>query len=232
MNPTTRAQGRKRDQRVLAHLEALKCLSQEQIHLLEFWNVSTEMSHRCTKRLVKDKLIRRVEMKWSDMPDWFYPYDNKRPDQIQHRLGKSWIYVALNMKVLDSQGTQELTYFKQEERRFFTSNDKFPIPDSYAVIHHKIYGDIYNFCEFQVLESSNSWNKNYRALFEAFAQDQLLNLMVVTTGPFDKLKAQLQKELSGMKNVRLEFYELDKLKEICWKIALRKREEFRQKGLR
>ena len=113
----------------------------------------------------------------------------------------------------------------------FRSNDKFPIPDSYAVIHHKIYGDIYNFCEFQVLESSNKWSKNYRALFETFAQDQLLNLMVVTTGPYDKLKAQLQKELS-MKNVRLEFCELDKLKEICWRIALRKREEFRQKGLR
>lgn len=187
------------------------------------------MSHRATKRLEKDKLIRRVRMSWSDTPDWFYPYDDKRPDQIQHRLGKSWIYVALNMKVLDSNGNQELSYFKSEERKFFASNDKFPIPDSYGVIKHNVYGDIFNFCEFQVLESSNKWSKNYRALFEAFAQDQLLNLMIVTTDSYDKLKTQLQKELQGIQNVRLEFYQLDKLKEICWKIALRKREEYREK---
>lgn len=169
-------------------------------------------------------------MRWSDMPDWFYPYDDKRPDQIQHRLGKSWIYVALKMKILDSRGTQELVYFKHEERRFFAGNDKLPIPDSYAVINHKVYGDIFNFCEFQVLESSNKWNKDYRALFKTFAQDQLLNLMIVTTDSYDKLKDQLLKELSGMRNVRLEFYQLDKLRELCWRIALRKREEFR-KGL-
>lgn len=170
-------------------------------------------------------------MKWSDTPDWFYPYDEKRPDQIQHRLGKSWIYVALRMKVLDSQSTQELVYFKPEERKFFAGNDKFPIPDSYAVIQHKVYGDIYCFNEFQVLDSGNKWNKNYRALFETFAQDQLLNLMVVTTGPYEKLKAQLLKELSGMKNVRTEFYQLDKLRELCWRIALRKRDEYRHKEM-
>ena len=231
MNPSTHAQGRKRDQRILAHLEALKCLSQEQIHLLEFWNVSTEMSHRATKRLAQDKLIRRVKMSWSDMPDWFYPYDDKRPDQIQHRLGKSWIYVAWHLKALDSKGTQEIIYFKPEERRFFSENNKLPIPDSYGVIRHNVLGDIFNFGEFQVLESGNRWNKNYQALFETFAEDQLLNLMVVTTDEFGTLKAQLQKELSGMRNVRTEFYRVDKLRELCWRIALRKREEFRQKEL-
>jgi len=190
------------------------------------------MSHRATKRLEKDHLIRRVEMRWSDVPDWFHDYDIKRPDQIQHRLGKSWIYTAWNLKALDSQGNQNLTYFKSEERKFFDKNKILPITDCYGVINHKVYGDIFCFGEFQVLESGNRWTKNYRALFETFAQDQLLNLMVVTTGPNDILKAQLQKELSGMRNVRTEFYQVDKLKELCWRIALRKREEFRQKGLR
>lgn len=166
------------------------------------------------------------------MPDWFYLYDEKRPDQIQHRLGKSWIYVTLRMKELDSNGNQELSYFKSEERKFFQSNDKFPIPDSYGVIRHNVYGDIFNFGEFQVLESGNRWNKNYRALFETFAEDQQLVLMVVTTDEYEALKNQLVKELLGMKNVRLEFYQIDRLREICWKIVLRKREEFRQKGLR
>lgn len=189
------------------------------------------MSHRCTKRLETDKLIRRVEMKWSDVPDWFHDYDKKRPDQIQHRLGKSWVYVAWHLKALDSQGNQTITYFKQEEKRFFQGNDKLPISDCYGVTNHKVYGDIFCFGEFQVLESSNKWNKNYKALFETFAQDQYLSLTVVTTGPYEKIKTQLLKELSGMRNVRLEFYELDKLRELCWRIALKKRDEFRRKGL-
>ncbi len=189
------------------------------------------MSHRCTKRLVEDKLIKRVEMKWSDMPDWFHDYDSKRPDQIQHRLGKSWIYTAWNLKALDSQGNQTLTYFKSEERRFYEKNKTLPISDCYGVIDHKVYGSIYCFGEFQVNESSNRWNKNYRALFETFAQDQYLSLTVVTTGPYDNIKEQLLKELSNMKNVRLEFYQLDKLRELCWRIALKKREEYRQKEL-
>lgn len=170
-------------------------------------------------------------MSWSDTPHWFYPYDDKRPDQIQHRLGKSWIYTAWHMKVLDSQGNQELTYFKSEERKFFDQDKTLPIIDDYGVVRHKVYGDIFNFGEFQVLESGNKWDKNYRKLFQSFGDSELLNLMVVTTGDYSTLKTQLVKELTGMKNVRLEFYQLDKLRELCWRIALRKREEFRQKEL-
>ena len=232
MNPTTHANGRKRDQRVLTHLEACSVLSQEQIHLLEFWNVSREMSHRCTQRLENDKLIRRVKMSWSDMPDWFYLYDEKRPDQIQHRLGKSWVYVAWHMKVLDSYGIQSLNYFKPENRKFYEQDKSFPIPDCYGVINHKVYGDIFSFGEFQVNESFNSWNKDYGALFQSFGNSEQLNLMVVTTGPYDTIKKKLYDELLGRKNVRLEFYQLDKLRDLCWRIAIIKRDEARRKELK
>ena len=199
--------------------------------MLEFWNVSKEMSHRCTQRLEKDKLIRRVKMSWSDMPDWFYPYDEKRPDQIQHRLGKSWIYVAWHMKALDSYGIQSIAYFKPENRKFYEQDKSFPIPDCYGVINHKVYGDIFSFGEFQVNESSNAWNKDYRALFDTFATNQYLSLMVVTTGPYDSIKEQIYKELHGMKNVRVEFYQLDKLVDLCRRIVLIKRDEARRKEL-
>lgn len=199
--------------------------------MLEYWNVSTEMSYRCTQRLEKDRLIKRVSMKWFDTPDWFHNYDDKRPDQIQHRLGKAWIYVAWNLKALDSQLNQKLTYFKSEEKRFFEQNKKLPIADDYGVMNHRVYGDIFSFGEFQVLESGNEWDKDYRALFKTFADDQLLSLMVVTTGEFDLIKTKLLKEMSGMKNVRLEFYTLDKLRGLCWRIALKVREEHRQKNV-
>jgi len=171
-------------------------------------------------------------MSWSDMPDWFYLYDEKRPDQIQHRLGKSWVYVAWHMKVLDSYGIQSLNYFKPENRKFYEQDKSFPIPDCYGVINHKVYGDIFSFGEFQVNESFNSWNKDYGALFQSFGNSEQLNLMVVTTGPYDTIKKKLYDELLGRKNVRLEFYQLDKLRDLCWRIAIIKRDEARRKELK
>jgi len=171
-------------------------------------------------------------MSWSDMPDWFYLYDEKRPDQIQHRLGKSWIYVAWHMKALDSYGIQSLNYFKPENRKFYEQDKSFPIPDCYGVIGHKVYGDIFSFGEFQVNESFNSWDKRYLELFDTFASDQYLSLMVVTTESYEKIKEKLYKELLGRKNIRLEFYTIDKLKDLCWRIVLIKRNEVRRKELR
>ena len=171
-------------------------------------------------------------MSWSDMPDWFYLYDGKRPDQIQHRLGKSWIYTAWHMKALDSYGVQSLTYFKSENRKFYEKEKSHPIPDCYGVMKHKVYGDIFSFGEFQVNASGNSWNKDYRSLFETFALDQYLSLMVVTTDSFDAIKGKMYRDLLGKKNIRMEFYTLDKLRELCWRIVLIKREEHRQKELK
>lgn len=192
--------------------------------MLEFWNVSTEMSHRCTQRLEKDKLIRRVKMTWAGTPDWFYSYDEKRPDQIQHRLGKAWIYTAWNLKILASDGAQKLIHFKTEEKKF-----EILFPDGYAVIEHKVLGNMFNFGEFQVTESGNKWDKDYKTLFKGFAKDELLVLTVVTTGPYDSIKEQLVKDLIGFKNVRVEFFTLDKLREYCWRVSLQLREKTKQK---
>ena len=130
-----------------------------------------------------------------------------------------------------SQGTQDLTYFKSEERKFFEKNNMLPIPDNYGVVEYKKLGKSYYFGEFQINESGNKWDKDYRSLFKTFSEDQILSLMVVTTGSYDLIKQKLTKEMHTMKNVRLEFYTLDKLKEVCWRTALKAREEYRQKEL-
>ena len=166
--------------------------------------------------------MRRVSMRWAGEPDWFYPYDTKRPDQIQHRLGKAWIFTAWNLKTLASDGRQKLVHFKTEEKKFL------PVPDLYAVIEHNVLGNMYHFGEFQVTESGNKWDKNYRALFETFAEGQPLTLTVVTTGRYEAIKRQLAQNLSGMRNVRVEYFTLDKLRKLCWRIALQLREESRR----
>ncbi len=181
------------------------------------------MSHRCTQRLVERKQIRRVSMRWAGEPDWFYLYDEKkRPDQVQHRLGKAWIFTAWNLKVIASAGAQKLVYFKTEEKKFL------PVPDLYAVTNHRIYGNIYHFGEFQVTESGNKWDKDYKALFETFAESQAIHLTIVTTGHTGAIRRQLGENLRGMRNVRVEYFTLDKLRELCWRIALRLKEESRK----
>jgi len=213
---------------VLAHLKALNVLSQEQIHLLEFGNVSTEMSHRCTQRLEENHLIRRVRMTWSDTPDWFHNYDEKRPDQIQHRLGKSWLYTSLNIRTMPG-SEEKLIYYKDEETKF---ESIFKIrPDAYCKTIHAKWGINHYFGEFQVSSSVSDWDKNYKALFGSFANDQQLTLIVVTAESYDAIKRQVLNELSGMKNVTTAFYTLDELRGLCWRIALRAREISKQKEL-
>lgn len=190
--------------------------------MLEFWNVSTEMSRRCTQRLCENKQIRRVNMRWAGEPDWFYPYDMKRPDQVQHRLGKAWILTAWNLKTLASSGAQKLVHFKTEEKKFL------PVPDLYAVTNHRIYGNMYHFGEFQVTESGNKWDKDYKTLFETFAESQAIHLTIVTTGHYEVIRRQSGDNLRGMRNVRVEYFTLNKLRELCWRIAIQLREESRK----
>lgn len=165
-------------------------------------------------------------MSWSDQPDWFHLYDAKRPDQIQHRLGKSWLYTSLNIRAM--QGAEEkLIYYKDEESTFI------PLlkPDGYCKTIHSRLGAKHYFCEFQINSSGNKWNKPYGKLFQSFSEDQNLTLIVVTTESYDTIKKQLVKEMSGMNNISLALYTLDELRGLCWRIVLRKREEFRQKEL-
>ena len=170
-------------------------------------------------------------MKWAGTPDWFYPYEEKRPDQIRHRLGKAWIFTAWNLKALASEGMEKITYFKTEERKYFDKDKTLPISDDYCVIEHKRLGEKYLFGEFQVTESGNKWNKDYYKLFQSFGVNEPLILTVVTTNNTQLLKTQLIHDLSYMKNVRVEYFTLDKLKEYCWRIALQMREDYRQKEL-
>ena len=228
-NLTTHAQGHKRDLQVLAHLGVCKLLSQEQIHLLEFWNVSKEMSHRCTKRLAeKDHLIRRVKMSWSDSPDWFHLYDEKRPDQIQHRLGKAWLYTSLIVRTMEG-SEEKLIYYKDEETKFL---EKYKLKiDGYCKTVHAKWGIKHYFGEFHVSSSPSDWNKNYISLFNSFSGDQSLTLIVITVDNYTNLKKRLVKEFQGMRNVTLAFYTLEELGGLCWKIALKAREKFKNKEL-
>ena len=164
-------------------------------------------------------------MSWSDMPDWFYPYDDKRPDQIQHRLGKSWLYTSLNIRTMT--GEEKIIYYKDEESKFM------PLlkPDGYCKTTHSKLGYKHYFCEFQINQSGNKWDKDYKTLFNSFSEDQNLTLMIVTTESYEKLREQLLREMKGMKNVSLAFYTLDELRGLCWRIVLNLREKFKQKEL-
>jgi len=165
-------------------------------------------------------------MKWAGTPDWFYPFDCKRPDQIQHRLGKAWLFVAWHLKSLAS--NEKITYFKTEDHKFHDADNSLPIPDGYCVIEHPKLGKRYMFGEFQVTTSANKWNKKYAELFKSFSVVEPITLTIVTTEDNEPLRKQLHNEISSIKNVRVEFLTLDKLRDYCWRIALQLREKHRK----
>ena len=140
------------------------------------------------------------------MPDWFHNYDEKRPDQIQHRLGKSWLYTAINIRTMPG-SEEKLIYYKSEDKQFEQS---FGIrPDAYCKTIHAKWGTRHTFAEFQISSSIGDWGKKYPALFKSLAGDQAITLMVVTADDYSSLKKHLIREMSGMKNITLAFYTLD-----------------------
>jgi hypothetical protein len=220
MNQSTHKEGAVRDEKVLKHLELCCCLNQEQIHLLEFYNVSTEMSYRCTNRLEKkSKRIKRCKGLTKSEPDWFYIVDEKKPKQIEHRQGKGWIYVFLNLRATFSD-KKKLIYYQDEEKKY---EKEFGIrSDAYAIMENQGQGYEHIFCEYQ---DKGVWDKKYKTLFDDFDEDENITFLIVTSKPDPDLEIRIRNEMRDLKNVKVEFYEINQLKQMIWKIVQKQKQQ-------
>ena len=224
MNQTNHTKGYYRDLRVLTHLERCICLNTTQIHLLEFQGLSIEMAHRCCRRLERKHRIKRGDRISFLEKDYFWLFDEKKPKNIEHTLGKSWVYtfVILNSRAsnytnltFENEPTQFLPIIKPDQFiTFDTFNDK------------KIY-----FNEFTRYESGNEFKKikQYNQLAEKLIKDkyqgistywwidlsknQTFVVLIVTDGG-DTAKNKIQKIIDKDKAFpySIELLTLDKIK--------------------
>ena len=222
---------------MLAHLERCTCLNTTQIHLLEFQGLSIEMAHRCCRRLEKKHRIKRGDRISFLEKDYFWIFDEKKPKNIEHTLGKSWVYTFI---VLNSRASNYLNItFENEPVQFLpiVKPDQFMTFDTFN--DKKIY-----FNEFTRYESGNEFKKikQYNNLAEKLIKDrqqgistywwidlsknQTFVVLIVTDGG-DTAKNKIQKIINRDKlfPYSVELLTIDEIKNFCLKLHLTKKEE-------
>lgn len=232
------SKGYYRDLKVLDHLERCTCLNTDQIHLLEFTGITIDMVHRCCRRLERKHRIRRGERLSFSEKDWFYLYDAKKPGNIEHTLGKSWVYVFLVLNARAS-GYRGFT-FENEPIEFLPAvkPDQFVTFDTSST-SKKIY-----FNEFTRQSSGNPFTKikQYNALAEKLISDRgagiatywwadthknvTFTVLIVTDGEqaaLDKLSKIIKRDKRFPYSV--ELLSLKAVKQFCYKLHLIKKEE-------
>jgi len=207
--------------------------------LLEFQGLSIEMVHRCCRRLEKRHRIKRGDRISFLEKDFFWLFDEKRPKNIEHTLGKAWVYTFI---ILNSRASnyKNLT-FVNEPLQFLPAvkPDQFMTFDTFN--EKKIY-----FNEFTRYESGNEFKKikQYNDLAEKLikdrnqgistywwidlTKDQTFIVLIVTDGG-ETAKNKIQKIIDKDKEFpySVELLTIDEIKNFCLKLHLIKREELR-----
>ena len=233
MNRANHEKGYSRDIRVLDHLGRCSCLNTDQIHLLEFSGLSIEMVHRCTRRLVRKKRIKRGDRISFSEKDFFWLVDKKKPRNIEHTIGKSWIYTFMTIRARASKFP--LT-FQNEPKEFL------PVVQPDQFITFKAIGELKPyFCEFNRHESGNEFKKipQYNALAGKLIKEkgggatshwwidlnreQNFTILIVTTGPKSSIEEIIKKEKS--RPYLIELLTLDEIKKFCFNLHSAKKEE-------
>jgi hypothetical protein len=162
----------------------------------------------------KPRLLNRD--RYSNLEPYFYYF--KRPGQIEHTLGVSWIYTWVRMTLTTM---ERIHCFDREVKEYKTVR-----PDAFMGIKHLFSGNLsFYFMEFDVAESGNDFDKvaKYNALFssEGYASAWWVPLskrfpaiIVVTTGNKDRILDRVKAE--NINNLEFRVYTLSEIKEECF----------------
>ncbi|MDQ7094281.1 replication-relaxation family protein [Desulfosporosinus sp. PR] len=202
-----------RDKALVRLLETQTALDTEQIRLLLFRENSLRIVQRRLKILTERKLIKRGRLS-IDSP--FYYYLDKRPGQLDHTLGVSWIYTWVYSALSPS---MSLHCFEREIDLGMIR------PDAFIGVKSWPGKFSFFFAELDVDESGNNFAekvRRYNSYYDSGAyRDQwwvplakrFPIIRVVTTGNV----ATLTKKISKANNNNLEFqvFSLHQVKEEC-----------------
>lgn len=193
------------------------------------------MVHRCCRRLEKKHRIKRGDRISFLEKDYFWLFDEKKPKNIEHTLGKSWIYSFIISNYRESKYTNFT--FENESTQFLPilKPDQFITYDTFS--EKKIF-----FTEFTRYESGNEFKKikQYNSLAEKLVKDrshgissywwtdlsknQNFTVLIVTDGG-ESGRDKIQKIINRDKvyPYLIELLTLDDIKKFCLKLHLAKR---------
>lgn len=209
--------GSLRDRTILEALERLSVLTTEQVRLLFFHGLSQDrlICQRRMKRLFERGHVKRG--RFSANEPYFY-YIDKKPKQLEHRLGVNWVYVRETLKwrrIPDyklSYPVFEDTYRNMRPDAFFAVKNTFKKEN------------LFYFVEFDIAERGNEFNKVqlYNSLYEnneiagrwwyKYATG-FPTVIIVTTGRIERILKH--KEAENRHGLEFQVHNFDDLKGEC-----------------
>lgn len=203
--------GSLRDSEILRLIESQTCMNTDQIRLLLFNGVTSQVCNRRLLSLVKSGRLKRNRYSINEP---YYYYLNKKPGQVEHVLGISWAYVWI-AKTLKS--WESLHGFEREV------TFKILRSDGLISIKNNITGEFrFLFLEMDIAESGNPFKKaelyDYLYSSEGYLGKWFSPLLkrfppviVITTDKIKKIKERI-----GDSEVEFRVYSLESIKEACF----------------
>ncbi|WP_242662072.1 hypothetical protein [Desulfitobacterium hafniense] len=180
--------------------------------MLFFRSVSIRMAQKRLLKLVEGKRIKRNRLS-IDEP-YFY-YLDKRPGQVEHRLGVNWVYVWRRIHL---HGWEKLHSFEWEV------TFKKLRADALLAVRNLAHNSFdFTFIEFDIVGSGNPFDKvsKYNELYESgewlhtWWGEQATGfprILIVTTGRVDRIQAMLKDNRNNLEFVIRGF---EQIKEEC-----------------
>ncbi|WP_040413462.1 hypothetical protein [Desulfosporosinus sp. OT] len=195
-------------------LESHGALSTDQIKFLLFPSTCLRIVQRRLKKLTESGRIRRERI---SIDEPYYYYATKKPGQLEHVLGVSWIYTWVRLSLNDSISLhnfdREVTY-------------KTLRPDAFIGVKGT-WSNLFTFffAEFDIIESGHDFGEKVKRYCEYFSSGAYLNqwwvplakrfpiIRVVTTGNVKKLGERIAR--ANTHNLEFQVFSLKQVKEEC-----------------
>ena len=203
-----------RDKELFRLLETQGALSTDQIKLLLFPITCLRIVQRRLKKLFDTGRIKRGRLA-IDEP--YYYYAAKKPGQLEHVLGVSWIYTWVRSSITDA---MRLHSFEREVVH------KALRPDALICVKGAWSNSLsFFYAEFDIAESGHDFSEKVKRYNEFYASGEYLKMWwvpmakrfpvirVVTTGRVDTVMKKIAKE--NINNLEFQVFSLQQVKEEC-----------------
>lgn len=204
----------RRDKELFRLLETQGALSTEQIQLLLFRDNVPHTARRRLKKLTETGKVKRCRV---SIDEPYYYYAERKPGQLEHVLGVSWIYtwvrLSLNESISLHNFDREVTY-------------KTLRPDAFIGVK-STWSDSFTFffAELDIAESGHDFGEKVKRYNEYYSSGDYLNqwwvplakrfpiVRVITTGNVKKLEKRITK--ANTHNLEFQVFSLSQVKEEC-----------------
>jgi len=203
-----------RDKELFRLLETQGALNTDQIKLLLFPDTCLRIVQRRLKKLTDAGKIRRERV---SIDEPYHYYVGKKPGQLEHVLGVSWIYVWVRLSlphgVTIHNFDREVTYKTLRPDAFI--GVKSPWSNSFSFFY----------TEMDIAESGHDFGEKVKRYCEYFSSGAYQSqwwvplakrfpvIRVVTTGNVKKLEKRIAK--ANTSNLEFQVFSLNQVKEEC-----------------